>query len=440
MYRGTPLASIAASCYDRPIKQKERMDMKKKLLWTLGIIAAILLIATIVGPHLILAAVRQETPDEDYAYRESFLGSYEEIRVHLQERVDSLTASGRTVEHSVHTIDESDGLYIDTIYLPSEGERTNLIVITTGVHGIEGYIGSVMLDVFFDEIYPQLNRENTGILVVANVNPYGMKHLRRYNENNVDLNRNFILDWDSFDLTVNKDYPKVVDFLEPKGTIGNALWHEAGFYLSLAKEALTVGADTVSDALLGGQYEYPQGVYYGGNGDEASTAYLKSVFVDCLEGEYENIIHIDIHSGYGPRYNMIIFNSVYETMNEEETKAAFGYDYVLSYDSEGFYATTGDTTDYFYRLAESMETDKDLFSTCFEFGTIGEELFDTILSLKYTVDENQNFWYPTDNAVSAEIIAENYWELYLPAEIQWREKTVQDFKVAIQGVLNTKLR
>ena len=63
--------------------------------------------------------------------------------------------------------------------------------------------------------------------------------------------------------------------------------HEVGFYAGLAKEALTKGADKVSDALLTGQYEYPNGVYYGGNGDEISTAYLKSVFVDCLNGEYE---------------------------------------------------------------------------------------------------------------------------------------------------------
>lgn len=44
------------------------------------------------------------------------------------------------------------------------------IILTTGVHGIEGYIGSVMPDVFFGEIYPGLNTDNTGVLVVANTN------------------------------------------------------------------------------------------------------------------------------------------------------------------------------------------------------------------------------------------------------------------------------
>ena len=232
----------------------------------------------------------------------------------------------------------------------------------------------------------------------------------------------------------------MVDFLQPEGKIGNAFWHEVGFYASLAKEALTKGADKVSDALLSGQYEYPTGVYYGGNGDEKSTAYLKGVFESCLDGKYENLVHIDIHSGYGPRYNMVIFNSGFETMTEAETKQAFGYDYVISHDSESFYVTTGDTTDYFYRLAESKQSDADLFSTCFEFGTIGDSFLDSILSLKYTVDENRQHWYPSNSSITGEVVKENYYELFYPTETQWREKTIEDFKAATFGVLNAKLK
>ena len=409
--------------------------MKKKLLCILAVLAALVTIATLVGPGVILAAVRQPEPEDGFAYAESFRTDYEDIRLHLQELSDGLGA-----EFASHPIDESDGLYIDSFYLPSRDTQTNLVVLTTGVHGIEGYIGAAMLDVFFGEIYPTLDHSDTGVLVVANVNPYGMKHLRRYNENNVDLNRNFILDWDSFDRASNQEYPKVDTFLGPTGKIGNALWHEAGFYLSLAKTAITEGADTISDALLTGQYEYPEGVYYGGDGDESSTVYLKDVFARCLESRYENIVHIDIHSGYGPRYNMVIFNSVFETMTEAESVAAFGYGNVIAHDSESFYATTGDTTDFFYRLAQQKDTDTALFSTCFEFGTIGDAFFDTILSLHYTVDENRNHWYPTDNGVSAQIVHENYMELFYPTETAWREKTVTDFVAATQGVLNAKLK
>lgn len=221
--------------------------------------------------------------------------------------------------------------------------------------------------------------------------------------------------------------------------MGNIFWHEAGFYGSLVKEVVQDGADVISNALLGGQYEYPEGVYYGGNGNEASTTYLKDLFKQTLESEYENIVHIDVHSGYGPRYNMVIFNSVFETMTESETRALFNYDYIIAHDSEEFYATTGDTTDYYYRLHKQMGTDTELFSTCFEFGTIGDSFIDSIISMKYTIEENQNHWYPSSNDVTNEIIKERYQELFYPTEKEWRECTVTDFAIACKGVLKAKL-
>lgn len=408
-------------------------------MWFAGALAVVILLSTIICPHILLANARQPEPEElDY----TFPTTYEQTREMLSERVFALRKEGITCNKESFLINEQEQLYVDTLFLPSK-KTENLIVLTTGVHGMEGYIGSVMLEVFFEEIYPTLNTENTGVLVVANVNPYGMKHYRRYNENNVDLNRNFILDWDSFDLDSNKEYPTVQKFLEPGGKVGNALWHEAGFYLRLGKEAVFSGADTISDALLTGQYRSPNGVYYGGVGDEKSTVYLKSLFNDCLDsryGDYDNIVHIDIHSGYGPRYNMVIFNSVYETETEAESVKAFGYDHVIAHDSDSFYATTGDTTDYFYRLADQKKSDKELFSTCFEFGTIGDAFFDTILSLKYTVDENRVLQNPGGNKKTEEMIHENYMELYYPTETKWREKTIQDFVTATNGVLKYKLK
>ena len=413
--------------------------MKKKLIIIGSIIVGLLLFCTFVMPHIILLLDRQEPVADEYAYSDVFYNEYDEVRAHLQDKVEELKSLGYHPTLQSHAIDEADGLYIDTIYVPSKGEQKNLIVLTTGVHGIEGYIGSVMLDVFWDEVYTELKVENTGVLVVANVNPYGMKYHRRYNENNVDLNRNFILDWSTHDMAVNKDYPKCDEFLGPKSTIGNIFWHEAGFYGSLIGQVITNGADTISNALLGGQYEYSEGVYYGGDGDEASTIFLKDVFKQTLEGEYENIVHIDIHSGYGPRYNMVIFNSVFDTMTEAETKELFGYDTIIAIDSEDFYPTTGDTTDYYYRLKEQMKSDTSLFSTCFEFGTIGDSFIDSIISMKYTIEENQNHWYPSSDSVTNEVIKERYQELFYPTEKKWREKTVEDFKKACEGVLKAKL-
>jgi len=43
---------------DYILLEKGEYNMKKKLLWGLGVLAALLILATVVGPHLILAAVR----------------------------------------------------------------------------------------------------------------------------------------------------------------------------------------------------------------------------------------------------------------------------------------------------------------------------------------------------------------------------------------------
>ena len=411
----------------------------KRWFAVFSIFFVLYLLCSLVGPYVILEIVRQPEPEE-HEYSEYFLNTYDEVREHLADRVKSLKNSGVEVEFSSYAINAEDGLYIDNIYIPATKEHTNLIILTTGVHGMEGYIGSAMLDVFFDNIYPSVDKETTGVLVVANINPYGMKYMRRYNENNVDLNRNFIEDWDNFDLSSNKEYPKVEGFLQPEGPMNNAFWHEAEFYLSLAKEAIFTGADTISDALLTGQYEYAEGVYYGGTGDEKSTTYLKGVFNDCLESDYENIIHVDIHSGYGPRYNMVVFNSVQDPTSEADSKAQLGYDYIIAQDSEEFYVTYGDTTDYFYRLAKSKNSDKTLYSTCFEFGTIGDDFFSSILSLKYTVDENRQHRFPTDSKITEAIVKQNYYELFYPTETEWRLKTVADFTQAFEGVLGAKMK
>ena len=154
--------------------------MKKKLITIGAVLLAAILLCTIVGPHIILMLDKQEEVAESYAYSEVFYDEYDDVRAHLQEKVSQLKTEGHDVLFSSYAIDEADGLFIDSIYIPATEEQTNLIVLTTGVHGIEGYIGSVMLDVFWDEIYStEVDPTNTGVLVVANVNPYGMKYHRR---------------------------------------------------------------------------------------------------------------------------------------------------------------------------------------------------------------------------------------------------------------------
>lgn len=381
-------------------------------------------------------------PNEEhtsYPYQNAFITDYNAIRERFLGHTDTLSSQWQHVKHSTYSIDPVDNLYIDSILLEAEKTKDNLIVITTGVHGIEGYIGATMLEVFIDNFLPNLDQNNTGVLMITNINPYGVKHQRRYNENNVDLNRNFIFDWNTFNLNTNTDYPKVQSFLQPTSPIKNMTFHEIGFLGGIIKQVTTNGVSTLSNALLGGQYSASEGVYYGGTGDEKSTAYIKEVFERILHSGYKNIIHLDLHSGYGPRYNMTIFNSQYEKMTEEEAKVAFNYDTIIAADSKGFYPTNGDTTEYFYKLLEKENSSAQLYSTCFEFGTLGDDFLSSIQSMKYTIDENRNYWFPTSSKLTQKILEQRYMEMFFPSEPLWREKAVSDFLDATTGVLDYKL-
>ena len=76
--------------------------------------------------------------------------------------------------------------------------------------------------------------------------------------------------------------------------------------------------------------------------------------------------------------------------------------------------------------------------------TFEQKFIDSIISMKYTVEENQNHWYPTNNKTTDEIVKERYQELYYPTEKEWREKTVEDFKngktnASANGEANSRL-
>jgi hypothetical protein len=111
----------------------------KKLITFITSILILVLICTAFGPHLVLALARQPET-ESHTFSDKFFTTYDDVRENLDDLVSKLKSKNIEVVKSEFAVNAEEGLYIDNIYLPSSGEKTNLIVITTGVHGIEGYI------------------------------------------------------------------------------------------------------------------------------------------------------------------------------------------------------------------------------------------------------------------------------------------------------------
>ncbi|MBO5098096.1 MAG: hypothetical protein J6B96_07280, partial [Agathobacter sp.] len=68
--------------------------MKKKLIIIGSVIVGLLLFCTFVMPHIILLLDRQEPVADEYAYSDVFYNEYDEVRAHLQDKVEELKSLG----------------------------------------------------------------------------------------------------------------------------------------------------------------------------------------------------------------------------------------------------------------------------------------------------------------------------------------------------------
>src|SRR5262252_5152727 len=108
---------------------------------------------------------------------------------------------------------QGESLSIDVARLGPERSRDALVVLS-GTHGVEGLAGAgCQVGFLTDRLYEALPSSACALLVHA-LNPHGFAWLRRVNEDNVDLNRNF-RDF-AAPLPDSSDYEALHDLLVPK--------------------------------------------------------------------------------------------------------------------------------------------------------------------------------------------------------------------------------
>ena len=186
-------------------------------------------------------------------------------------------------------------LTIDVAVLGSATPRRALFV-PSGIHGVEGYAGSMIQCELLRRLAvapPEWG--DTALLLVHAVNPWGMAWWRRANESNVDLNRNW-QDFDGADLPTNDAYPDVHHLLCPAG---DDLPGADEFLAGLSALSEQRGLAWVREAVSGGQYTHPDGLYFGGARREESTRIIEAIAVEHLEGA-EAVLAVDLHTGHGP--------------------------------------------------------------------------------------------------------------------------------------------
>jgi hypothetical protein len=362
-----------------------------------------------------------------------FPETYEASRTRFLKAAEQLRIQWSSSRSGSYPLTDFPGLAIDWLWMEPP-HKENLVIVSTGQHGLEGYVGSAMLQIFMDEYIPRINMEKTGLLLIHAINPWGMKHQRKVNENGVDLNRNFIYAG-PFDPSINPGFSKLKFLLAPSGPVRSFALETVSFARRTLKVLLTDGSAALSNAALLGQYIHPKGMFYGGDHYEKQTTVMIGLFQEALEN-YQSVLHLDLHSGYGPRYQMTITLVPNEPLSSAELSAKFHYPLVLRGDRQEFYATHGDMTAYLYELRDDKFPDKHIFATALEFGTVGDSLPARLRSLRAMILESQLFAYGSGDENTAAKIRKEFQELYFPAEQKWREKATSDARDAFDGILS----
>jgi hypothetical protein len=186
---------------------------------------------------------------------------------------------------------QGERLTTDVVWL-GDPDRPNVLVLMSGTHGVELYCGSAcMIDIFLHGRLPR----DWAICCIHAVNPWGAAWGRRENEDNIDLNRNYV-DFDA-DLPRNDLYRDIHADLLLKDLGDAAL---AASIEAIAKAPGKHGARAVLTARSAGQYEFPDGLHYGGSRPAASRQIVEEVIRQYDLPGRANVVVWDYHTGAGP--------------------------------------------------------------------------------------------------------------------------------------------
>ena len=121
-----------------------------------------------------------------------FADTYSQARAKFLAAVDK--GGARLLSSHINPAKGPDGedCITDVAWIGPDNAR-KLLILVSGTHGIEGYAGSGCHVAWLNEgWFARVAPKDTAVLLIHAINPHGFAWGRRANEDNIDLNRNFI--------------------------------------------------------------------------------------------------------------------------------------------------------------------------------------------------------------------------------------------------------
>ncbi len=379
---------------------------------------------------LLIASQMLARAEAPHFYPESYL----ESRTHLYQVAENWGESkAPPVSRDTRLLsrEKSITLTIDSLYFPPSMAKKNLLIVTSATHGAEGFAGAAIQFAFIQNYLKFKRRETTGVLIVHGVNPHGFHQKRRVDKNNVDLNRNFLEEDKDF-RAWSSDYHDFEDYLNPTTPASSDALTTTRLFMSSLLKLITHGKKTIAQISVGGQYQNPKGIYFGGDEPSENVKLIQDIFKAYGE-DYEKILHIDLHTGYGVRGQLHFFISRKTTEMKGFASLFKGFDIDLGSDKD-FYETSGAFEEFTKRVFKDKAV---VIPMTFEFGTLDSQtIWGGFQSLKNMIYENQGFHYGYRNPESEQKIKRDFSEMFNPSEKQWRRKVVKSGSETLDLLLN----
>ncbi|MGI9302541.1 MAG: M14 family metallopeptidase [Gammaproteobacteria bacterium] len=221
-----------------------------------------------------------------------FSSDYAEARAKFRSACE---ACGVTPQEHICPVAGPDGgtLAIDEARF-GDPKASRVLMVLSGTHGVEGFCGSGIQINWLRENGPADLEPRVGVVLLHVINPYGFAWLRRANECNVDLNRNFI-DF-SKPLPENQGYGEIAEVLCPRD------WSDAEQNRTmdaLRAYQLRTGDSAYLNAVAGGQYSHAEGLFFGGQAPTWSRRTVEKI-VSSVSPQMQHVAALDLHTGLGP--------------------------------------------------------------------------------------------------------------------------------------------
>lgn len=289
-----------------------------------------------------------------------FAQSYAEAR---DKFLAAAAARGARMFRHVHPSErgaKGEELSIDLAEIGPESAPA-LFLLSSATHGVEGFCGSgCQVALLRDDAFlAEVERAGVTVLLLHALNPYGFSHLRRCNEDNADLNRNFV--------DFAKPRPAAPAYAEVHPLLLPATWPPpADTESKLHAWVAAHGQKAFQAAVSGGQYTHPDGMFYGGSHPAWSNGCLRAV-LRARAAPRRRLGWIDFHTGLGPRgQGEKIYSGHDDAAAVARTKAWWGQDLTSFFDGS---STSAHVTGIISDAAARECPDTEMTAMALEYGT-----------------------------------------------------------------------